>query len=302
MFGEAIGLGPAGYMALQAVFGVLLTYSLLVVLERATGDRVNAFLLAATAAMTYGGVVSFVETRGYFDGIALALVLLALAVPHPAVVAGVVFVAGWTDERAMFASGFVLAYFAYEWHVARRGSGTVPGSPASGLAMWRMGAVCVGGLAYGATRVAVAVGTDLPQDTDGFGFDVLSDQINNIAVGLWTGLEGLWLILAFAVLLMWRARMRLLALMTVAVAAVVAVVAVSVVDITRSMAYLLPSVALAALVTATMVDRRTLQRLSLVCLAVSTVWPIYYVGGKHSIWMSYPLPVQIVRWVTGVGG
>lgn len=51
ILGEALGLSSVGYMVLQALFGVLLIYGLLVVLERSTGDRVSAFLFTLTACM-----------------------------------------------------------------------------------------------------------------------------------------------------------------------------------------------------------------------------------------------------------
>lgn len=50
-----------------------------------------------------------------------------------------------------------------------------------------------------------------------------------------------------------------------------------------------------------MLRPRVVHRVALVCLALSAVWPIYYVGGKHSIWWSYPLPVQVIRLITGAG-
>lgn len=299
--GEALGLSPAGYMVLQALFGIISVYALLVVLERASGDRVSALLLTLAASLTYAGVVSFVEVRGIFDGVALALLLIALAWPRPWVIAPLVFLAGWTDERALFASGFLFAYFAFEQaaHLREVRAGRATDQQRSRTA--QLAAVLVGVAAYGLSRLAVVAVFDLPQETGGVGPEVLLDQINNIAVGVWTGLEGLWIALVLAVFLMWRAQLRLLATFTVAVTGFIAVFAVSVIDITRSMGYLLPSVALSALVMGTMLSRRHLRRVALGCLALCAVWPVYYVGGPKTIWWVYPLPVQLFRFVTGAG-
>lgn len=301
--GETLGLSPAGYMVLQALFGVLMVYALLVALERVTRDRVTTFLFALAACMTYGGVVAFVETRGNFDGVALALLVVALAWPRPAVIGSMVFLAAWTDERALLASGLLLACFAFERAVRdselTENGMVVRGGGRRGTA--QMAAVLAAAVAYAVSRGAVATAFDLPQPTGGVGPSVLLDQLNNAAVGIWTGLEGLWIPLLLALLLLWRARMRLLATFTGAVIAVIVLFALSVVDITRSMAYLLPAVVFSAVVMATMLPRSVVHRVALVSLAMSAVWPIYYVGGKSSIWWYYPLPIHLIRLVTGAG-
>lgn len=302
ILGEALGLSPAGYMVLHALFGVLLIFTLLVALERVTSDRVTAFLLALASCMTYAGVVSFIETRAMFDGVALALLLVAFAWPRVPVIVTMVFLAGWTDERTLFASGFLIAMFWFQ-RVAQEPIAGAELAPEEGSdrRTAQIIAVLAGVLAYGLSRIAVVIAFDLPQHTGGVGPAILFDQINNAAVGLWTGLEGLWVALSLAVVLMWRASFRLLALFTVAVTGFISVFAVSVVDITRSMGFLLPSVVLSAAVLAAMLGQPTLRRVAGICLALSVAWPVYYVGGKNTIWWMYPLPVQAFRLLTGAG-
>ncbi|MEZ5323247.1 MAG: hypothetical protein R2698_14475 [Microthrixaceae bacterium] len=306
ILGDGLGLGPYGYLALQALFGVLLIFCLLTLLERATGDRVVSIVLTGAAVMTYGGCASFVETRGMFDGVALTLLLLALISSRPLLSGLLVFLAGWTDERALLASGFLVAYLLYERSVRRdtgnESAGPVaPGSAGSDFD-WRVAAVAAAIVLYLASRIAVTALRHLPQDNGGIGLRVLLDQVNNIPVGLWTGLEGLWMVVALGTYVMWRQRIRHAAAVMSGTVAVIAIAAVSVVDISRGMAYLLPSVVVAALVLHDTMSTARFRRLSLLCLAVSAIWPIYYVGGSHSIGLYYPFPLEMARLLTGVGG
>jgi len=32
---------------------------------------------------------------------------------------------------------------------------------------------------------------------------------------------------------------------------------------------------------------------------ISVLWPMYYVGGKSTIWWVYPLPLQLIRIAMG---
>lgn len=40
-----------------------------------------------------------------------------------------------------------------------------------------------------------------------------------------------------------------------------------------------------------------IRTLTLVASLVSLAWPIYYAGGKSTIWWCYPLPLQVLRWL-----
>lgn len=293
MLGGVLHLNVAGYLILQGIAGVALVAAFAAVAQRVLRDRVAVALLTAAFGLTYAGVVSFVETRGIFDGIALLLVVLSMMTRRPSLIAMFVFLAAWTDERALLASGFVLLLWLTE-----ESNGDTDG--ARRLLNPKALAVVAGAVLYLGSRIAVTLINDLPSGLgsgDGFGRAV--DQINNFPVGLWTGLEGLWLVavLAAAALVLRRDWLALFLLLATTLAVVL--FAISVVDITRSMAYLVP-VALASLpVLSRAVSPERLRRLLLAAATLSLAWPVYYVGGKDTILWVYPLPMQIVGWATG---
>ena len=127
---------------------------------------------------------------------------------------------------------------------------------------------------------------------------LLFDQINNSISGIWSGLEAGWLLIDLALITMIIKKHWLALSVFVVVIAVQIVAALSVVDITRSMGYLLPSILVAILI---LVKEKEVNLKTYVMAAcfVSLIALNYGVGGKSSIWLFYPLPVLILRLMLG---
>lgn len=122
------------------------------------------------------------------------------------------------------------------------------------------------------------------------------DQINNFPMGLWCGLEAGWLLIFISNIALIANRRWSTLLLFSFVITVQVVAAMSVVDITRSMGYLIPSLFVALLI---LVKEKeiNLRRLTVIAAITSLIFLNYYAGGKSSIWFNYPLPIQVVRWL-----
>jgi hypothetical protein len=114
-------------------------------------------------------------------------------------------------------------------------------------------------------------------------------------MGIWTALEGGWLLVVLAFVALYHRKKWILAVYAPMILSLI-VVAMSVIDITRSMAYLLPSLPIALSVLASDTPKN-LRYVVLTSAIISLLWPTYYAGGKSSIWWQYPLPMQLVRWL-----
>jgi hypothetical protein len=297
--GGLLHLNIAGYIVLQAAAGVAIFIIFITVAERFIDDRAVCLLLLAAFGATYAGVMSFVELRGIFDGIALLFVLLALVWRRPALIVLLAFIAPWTDERALVAFGFVIVFWQVQWKTARPESSG--GGRSSNLRISPQAvAVAVGMLLYGASRLIVTLAWDLPTGVDsGDGAGRAIDQINNLPVGVWTGLEGLWIlpILSLAVLI--KRRELLTAAIFFLTMATLVIFAMSVVDITRSMAYLAPATLASLPVLTENFPAAYLRRLVGLAFVASVIWPVYYAGGKSTLYWIYPLPLQVVNSLAG---
>ncbi len=284
---RTLHLGPLGIYLLQVLLGVLLIHLTLTLAHRHTQDRVMALFFTTGLVCTYAGSAAFFDTWGHFDAFAYFLLVLALASRRAPVIFGAVLLAAFTDERALIASAFVLLY-----HGLERRDGATTGSRSTWPAVV---AVCASWSTYFAVRYCLNVQHGFATDTSGIGMAVMWEQINPLAWGLWTGLEGAWLlVLAFFVMLGLARDGKRMGLYGGALLVLIVVTSM-VTDLTRSMAYafvmLFPI--LAWLHGRLHADQlRTL--LFFACL-VSLLHPMYYTFGKDLLYPVDSMPIKALR-------
>ena len=192
---RALGLGMPGVFVFQSLCGVVLLWAVGRVAHRATGDLVSALFITCGVASTWAGTTSFIEVRGMFDGEALMFVALAALFEVPWLTVAAVFLSGWTDERGLIATSLV-----YLYHVNRRrrlGDGEI----ASFFGPMPL-AVVVGWAGYFASRLASTRIYGLSTDTHGVSLRSALSQVNNLPTGGWTALEGGWLLVFAAIMIL----------------------------------------------------------------------------------------------------
>jgi len=271
--GHVLGLGRRGLIALDALAGVLLFPVLAALVARATGDRLAGALVALCLAGTYAGVVAFNDYLGpFFDSIALALLALAMLAPTAWLVAPLVLLAAFTDERA--ALGALLVPFgAGSRPVAARLVGV-----AAGLVLW-LALRLVLERAYG-LRTPIGDAADA-------GPAVFFRHLASWPLATFAAFEGLWAGLAIGLAGLVRQRRSLGLLMSAAVLGML-VVAGSVLDATRSALFVLPALPLALAAAPTGRLRPLLLRAAL----VSWVFPNIHVIKGLVHWLD-PLWVRV---------
>jgi len=274
-------------LILFALAGVVLLYLVLKVAFTLSASKRVALFVCLSTACAWPGAEAFHELRGgYYDALALCLLVSACATSSSLLTGTLLFLAAWTDERALIASAFVFLLYAC--------------NPTGGVRRFLVGkpaAVAVAAAAYIGTRAYLTATQSYELVLKGVGTSVLLHQVDVIPLGIWTGLAGSW-ILVFLGLLALILEKRYLAAAGFGGALVVAVVAsLAAVDVTRSMAYCLPAVfvALAALSSRDGVKR--IEKLAAISAAISVLVPTYYLEGNAGLWWLYPLPMQIARWL-----
>lgn len=291
LVGGRLGLAPAGYLVLQALGGIGLFATAALLVERITGSRRLAALASISTGLMWAGACAFVELRGNFDAIAIALLVAAMATRRVPLIVLCTFLAAWTDERALP----VIAFVALFHHVVE--------SPSirwfTALRDPRVLAAIGGAVLHVVTRVIVTRAFGIEQPSN-LGFEYVKDQLSILPVGAWTGLEGMWLFVAVAAVVFWRVRERFLALAYVGLIGVFLIGTIAVVDVTRSAAYLLPAGFVGIAVMARFCTKDLLRHVSYAAFALTAIWPLYYAGGAFTLYWHYPLPLVIVRRLAGV--
>lgn len=290
-----LGLGPAGCLVVQFLAGVILLVLLVDLAHRETQDGVVAALFGIAVGFTYVGQCGLLELRGAFDAVALMFLAWAMHARSFVVVFVAMQLAHWTDERTLLVAPFIVLW----WGLADDAS-QAP-LQARRLINRRGAAVLAAGLAYAALYALVkrqyGIVTSAERLVASQGIlGELPNQVNNAPLGAWTGLEGLWLLVFMALGTLFLHHRGLaaayLGLIAVGTAATVAVV-----DITRSVIYLFPAGVVALSVLRRYETPSRLRWLVLVACGVCVLWPAYYAGGKSSVWLHYPLPLQAIRWL-----
>ncbi|HBP18156.1 MAG TPA: hypothetical protein DEA08_10235 [Planctomycetes bacterium] len=282
-----LGLGPAGLKLFEALCGVLLFALVALAAERTSGERRAAVLVTLLVASCFMGISAFVEHRGFFDAVALLGLALACAWRNPAAVLVGVSLACWTDERGALAAGLV-ALLHFVEAPAERGVKRVADPCCLAVAL------ALGLYAGGRAWLGARYGLHTP--LAGTGARYLVNQLNNLPLGLWTGLEGGWLLVLAAGLALWRAGRRALLLGAILAGGLVIGAAFSVWDITRSLIYLLPCLFLGLRVLREHEPAPARLTLCRVAFVLSLLWPNLYAAGKGEVSWNYPLPLMALKY------
>ena len=260
---HVLHLRRTGVLIGTAFVGILLLYTVLKIAESVTGDRGMAFLVCLAIACVWPGLAAFHDLRGgYYDAVALCLLLLSMAAEWPALAGICAFLAAWTDERALIALPLVLLFGATN-------------------ARARVAAIAIAGAGYAVTRAALAFLYGWTTNTAGAGFGVFRHQASMIPLGIWTGLGGCWILVFASIYVLLRNKQFLtLALFALALALVLAAASM-VFDLTRSAAYCLPAVFVALAILQRHRPPRLVSRLVFIAAALSLLLPTLYLEGKN---------------------
>jgi hypothetical protein len=286
---HVLGLGRHGVIALLHLCGFLTFLAAGTAAYRMTGDRVAAFLAVMMTATIPTGALAFWDFDNFFyDGVALAALTAAVACRTHWLVALLVFVAAWTDERGLIASSLLFLYF---WYDAAHTSDAKQ-AMRSRQCVW---AVAAAWAAYAFGRTLLSWYCAFHTATGDVGFSVALSQINLITIASWGGLEGGWLLVLAACIVLWAVREFFFAALFLGAMAVVSAVACSVFDLTRSFAYLYPAVFVALRVLHAHVPLRSMRRLLLICLGLSALWLNLWVTGTNLVYLMKPAPLRLLH-------
>lgn len=290
---HGLHLDQTGLLVLFAIAGVALLYLLLQVVFSISGSKRVALFIALATSCVWPGIAAFHELRGgYYDAVALCLIVGAFASNSSAVVsAALVFLTAWTDERALMGGAFLLLFYVMR---GDEGRGSVASSRRS------VAAVSAGMAAYVGIRLWLAASYSYAGGggaTGGIGFGELAHQIHRVPLAIWSGLGGCWFLVVLAVFVLFQQKRFLAASAFCGLLVAATGTALLVVDMTRGMAYCLPSV-FVALAILRNVGHRRLERMAVAIGAVSLVVPTLYLEGGSGLWWLHSLPVQVVHWLS----
>ena len=287
LIAKAFGLRPLGIYVLQFLLGIALIRMVLSIAFRHTGDRGMAVLFTTGLVFIFPGSAAFFDTWGHRDPYAYFFLVLALFSTRASIIFLGVLLAAFTDERGLIASAFLLLYHQFEQ----------PGKVSrTALSMNAMAVLSAWG-SYFALRIGLAHFTELSTGTGGIGVRAVLEQIDPLTWGIWSGLEGAWLIVTVFFVGLFVTGDRLRAVLYGGALSVVILTTVLVTDLTRSMAYgfvlLFPAL---AWLHAVLRPQQLRALLFFACL-VSVLHPMYYTFGNSTLYAVDPVYIKMLRLV-----
>lgn len=290
LIAKFLNLNIIGVLVFQAIIGLLLFFFSIKFFVRITQDNISAFLLSLTLSMIWAGKTSFIDIRGMFDGIAIFFLIVAMYYKFPVVIYISVLLASWTDERGLVASSLVFLFWVYTKdfkfkHFINQQSVSV-------VFAW---------ISYFVIRVLLIKNYGFTTETEGTGLSILREQINNLPIGLWSALEGMWVLIIFSIIIQYKQKKWLYTSLYFLSICIILIVGISVTDITRSMAYLFPASFIALIILKEVESTLMLRKISLSAAFFSFLYPTYDTTGDYFINWIYPLPLQILRMLYGTG-
>jgi hypothetical protein len=184
------------------------------------------------------------------------------------------FLAAWTDERALIAVPFLMLYRRRVYPAL------------SSLAV------------YVAVRLCFVAICSYPAGATGVGLAVLRSQVQIAPLAVWSGLGASWMVVVFAIAALIRRERMASALCFSTMVGVSMLAGMAVVDVTRGMAYCLPAVFVALAILSKCERVRRVEHLTATGALVSLLVPTFYLEGVTGLWSLTPLPLQLIRWFT----
>ena len=284
-----IGFTREGSFIIQYIAFFILFYLFASLARTALKDHVAATLATLAFAFIFAGNILCADIRGFFDVVSFALILGAMRAKHPLIVFLCLILAGFNDERTLIASVFV-----FLWHLRHH---------------WEKGsfyfrdffkvtpiwiAIITSWLVYFGIRFYMVQTFELSAGASIIGFNRFLYQINNAPLGIWSALEGYWLLFVFAFILIWKTKSYTWLLAFSTIILLIMISSLSLVDVTRSVAYVFPGIFLALYLLNQFEQDGTVRKILLMVL-ILCFFPTYYISGKNTVWLQYPLPFQLLR-------
>lgn len=281
-----LGLNIVGCLIMQFIAFATLFYFVLQLTYKITQDTVATTLLIWAFAFIYPGNVLCSDMRGIFDVVAFCLLAICMFSRNSYVITLSSFFASFTDERALIASSLIFLWFLLRdtnFNCLRLKSFYRTNKSVFALLLsWLMYYIARTLLSY-FFHLRISKG----------GTDLFLKQINILPFGIWTGLEGFWLIILLSFIIIVNKHKWFFLLVYITSLSIISFVALSVYDITRSMAYIFPSIFVSLYMIRQYESKLFIRYCSLIVFLIC-LFPTYYIGDKIFTNTSYPLPMRLI--------
>jgi len=270
---KLLHLSPLGIIILQCFLGFFIFVYGYKISLNILDDVVSAtFITAGIAFLYFGRVAYFDINRTWFDTFAYFFLLMAI---YSQTSLGIIIfstLAAWTDERAFIALGIVFLFHHFKKKGYQKTSfKELVSFNKEGLA------VIFSIFLYLIVRMALTLKYDMHTPSDTSNYTVLSKTLIFMPVGMWTFLEGFWLVYIFTLAHTFMNKNFLVFILFLLPLVIFTVISGCVLDITRSGSYLLPVIFVLIGYMKFYMDKNRLRKFLFYCFCISFLFPALFV-------------------------
>lgn len=239
VLGHILQLHTNSLLLLYHAFAPFIFLLTLLIIQRMTGDRLLAVLVAAGVAFTYLGRACIVDANAWFDGVSYILLALAMYSKRPIIIWLSILLAAFTDERALIASALVFLW----WKVLDSKNSNYTLKDIIRPEKYTL-AVLAAWVTYFCIRFFLHKEYGFQTHTGKLGFEegIIQNSYKKIIPSLLDGVKWFWLIIIMGILLLLKRKDLLLLFLITAAILLVLVATISVKDTVKSITYIFPAI------------------------------------------------------------
>jgi hypothetical protein len=279
-----------GFLVMQLISLLLMFVFLFKLFNKITGDIIVSVFLIFSISFIFIGNVLCSDYRGFFDVVAFLFLILTVFSRNAILIILFSLLAYFTDERALITSGLIYLYFIV--------ADTEDLTHLKFLKLdYKRISLLLSWLFYCTLRIWLSIHFGLKTNIKGVMDYLLNEtihQINILPFGIWTGLEGFWILILISTMILIKEKCWKFLFFFLAFIMFDVFTAIWLFDVTRSMAYLMPSIFVSLVVLS---KKATINQVRYVALTILLLCltPTYYAGGANQISWFYPFPLQLIR-------
>lgn len=253
----------------QVILGFLFFYFLTSFIFNYTQDKTNTFLFLLSFAFIYTGYSFFTDTEGYFDSFAYFFLFIAMLELPILAITIAFFLAFFTDERAILSGILVVLYGQYKTYIQSNKNYFKFSKQLWGF--------FISILFYLTARWILMNYFGFKNHFGGVGFKLYKITFNYFGISFFQIFEGFWLIISLSLFILKKTKEIYWIIAFIIVNLGYFLMSLTVADITRSGAYIFPSIFLSFLIVKNYATKEQLRYLLYFTTIISFVYPSYFI-------------------------
>lgn len=280
-------LSPAGVLVLQFIVGFFLFVYNYKLSYKIIKDSVSATFITGGLSFLYFGRAAFYDiNHTWFDGFSYFFIIIALYSNSIYIIFTSSFLAAWTDERAFVSLSIVLLFhqlkkekFNHKLHFKHL------------IKLNRQSISVLSAIVlYITIRQILSFYFNMHTPSEGANYTVLKKTLPLMPIGIWTFLEGFWLLYLLSFTYTFKSKNYLLSIVFLMLIAVFTIISSCVTDITRSGSFLVPIIFILII---HLQNYQSINRFRLVlsiCFITSFIFPATIICADWAIFESFQPP------------